>query len=1171
MNAEIKKTAAADSSLTEEEKARFAAIINYWHKLEFFMPFDLTRNIVDEAEDQDWKLRWLHHSDLARLSARELWWAELPADHQLVGFNLYLVVFDKAEVTEICEAVLGPPADELAHYEQQEHGDLEGDTCFAKVKLNVAGELHVESFAVSTLPWAAGQIRDGGVAALHSTAFAEAETRLSELLMNFRASRQIPTDADEGTERRGLTGRDVLRLYDLLVDWAGFKPSRDKPIALLEVVASEKRQKPEPQIKPQGDPTAAGSTEAAGGANQEEVQSEEDEPDEEEFEINILNSFYIRDLERALRSITAGEISIPLKEILSPLPEGERIDLDSPTGRHHVFETLKPNHLNRGHWFDNPTDKMSLLQQFAINTATRRLATGGLFSVNGPPGTGKTTLLRDIIAENIVRRARLLADLDTAAQAFTGSVDVDFGDRGKAHIRLLRADIAGFGMIIASTNNGAVENVSLELPKTSAIGDHWLEGPATGKPCYLQSVAFKIAAQNRKGGFDRLDAKDVPWGLMSCALGNAKNRDRFVQRWYWPTDDEKEGRIWPGPIKPKTIRQWVADYDGPNFQQAADRFASCDQQISAHVDELARYVELIEAIEWTSEAQYAEGEIRAEREAESAVRAMWEALREAEAARLQFADRLSELQEEERLIDRTEPPRDSAVFAEHRDKHFQWKSENARAQLEARRATNDCDKRLAAELRPGCESAAQRHKEAILALECRRSKHAALKAELAGLKEAFPGLPVPASYDELGADRWQIDGLWHTAELARLRSELFQAAVQLHEAWLAEAARKTGDGGSGFAGNLLAIVLMLSKRRPLDETYVRHIWQSLFMVVPVVSSTFASFANQFRGLVAHDIDWLFIDEAGQAVPQAAVGALWRAKRAVVVGDPLQIPPVFTLPLKLIAAFSACDAVTADGHFAPNRASVQTLADAANPFGTYKEAADDTKRLWIGSPLRVHRRCLDPMFAVANAIAYDDKMVFGLKSRTRPDGPPVQLPSRWIDIGGKTDVRQRVPQQIDFVLKVVRTICAQEETLPSLCIISPFKFVKASLITELQRDLSANEAAWATRRAMSFGKRRPRTEIRKWIRNSIGTVHTFQGKQADIVLMVLGADKEHAGAAQWASSTPNLLNVALTRARHRFFMVGDYGLWSGMRFFKRAASELEPLSQDQFMSALLRAE
>lgn len=71
----------------------------------------------------------------------------------------------------------------------------------------------------------------------------------------------------------------------------------------------------------------------------------------------------------------------------------------------------------------------------------------------------------------------------------------------------------------------------------------------------------------------------------------------------------------------------------------------------------------------------------------------------------------------------------------------------------------------------------------------------------------------------------------------------------------------------------------------------------------------------------------------------------------------------------------------------------------------------------------------------------------------------------------------------------------------------------------------------------------------------GTIHTAQGKEAEIVILVLGSDPQRHGARRWAASKPNLLNVAVSRAKRRLYVIGDRQAWAIHRHFDVLAHRL----------------
>lgn len=367
----------------------------------------------------------------------------------------------------------------------------------------------------------------------------------------------------------------------------------------------------------------------------------------------------------------------------------------------------------------------------------------------------------------------------------------------------------------------------------------------------------------------------------------------------------------------------------------------------------------------------------------------------------------------------------------------------------------------------------------------------------------------------------------------RKRSECFLSALALQESFLKSQAIKMGEFAEAF-------VLLQNGYLKLNEDDELAIWQTIFMIAPLISTTYLS----IRRFPAHK-EWigdLLIDEAGQASPHQVVAGMQRARNVVVVGDPMQLEPIRTVPGPIVKALR--DLHDIPEYLSPvEGVSVQTIADGTMMLGAYIPDSRTKKEIWSGIPLRIHRRCGNPMFELANRISYGGQMKSANDPKARAEswsGPR----SCWFDIqGGKAigSKRNANTNEINCLIYNITDMFKEpvhkngEILKISVKIISPF----VDCSSKVRRDLK--EAS-----------------IPDWVNWNTGTVHSFQGQEGDVVFLVLGSKRGDSGrrSREWAGSSSNLLNVAITRARYRLYVIGDFYDWKSINYFDKLASGFE---------------
>lgn len=356
-------------------------------------------------------------------------------------------------------------------------------------------------------------------------------------------------------------------------------------------------------------------------------------------------------------------------------------------------------------------------------------------------------------------------------------------------------------------------------------------------------------------------------------------------------------------------------------------------------------------------------------------------------------------------------------------------------------------------------------------------------------------------------DKLHLSNPWFNEKYREEQSKLFIKALKVRKQFLYENRK-----------NVKAAAEIWKSQNDYIEkkNIIEAAWGWLNLTIPVISSTFASFSRMCKNLGVNTLGHLFIDEAGQAVPQASVGAIFRSRHVMVVGDPSQIKPVLTVDSNILNMLREHFGVAEK--YLSNSASTQTLTDCASKYGFYKDK-DRSDESWIGIPLWVHRRCLDPMFTISNRISYNGFMV---------QGNPGNGKTGWFDIKGKANDKY-VEEQGDFLVQKIKKMIEEDPAIIDknakdiIYVISPFKNVAYMLAQKLKE--------------INFTRFDDHGNP-----TNVGTIHTFQGKEAPIVFLVLGADQQSTGAARWAVGEPNMMNVAATRAKKEFYIVGDKKLY-----------------------------
>lgn len=253
-------------------------------------------------------------------------------------------------------------------------------------------------------------------------------------------------------------------------------------------------------------------------------------------------------------------------------------------------------------------------------------------------------------------------------------------------------------------------------------------------------------------------------------------------------------------------------------------------------------------------------------------------------------------------------------------------------------------------------------------------------------------------------------------------------------------------------------------------------------------------------------DLVIFDEASQCDIASAVPALYRAKRAIIVGDPKQLQHVVFIGKQAEFAFFATHNIDPASQV-KYRFSQKSLFDIA-----------------IDSVEQQYNYFLDEHYRSKPAIiSFPNDKFYGGNLRIMTQRPSISQDKPVIKVeyvDGFRSVGSVNEKEIEKIFADIREIINSDSIShpTSIGIVCPFRDQVNAIQKAALKHLTMDEYE--------------RHKI------AIGTAHTFQGDEKDLIILSLSIDHAALARSLRFLETENVFNVAITRAKNRLIVISS---------------------------------